>query len=90
MRAASISCMALLLVGLLLYAQAQSSKQAYTSGLAVTDHEGLQLPGQPESNQQWILTGVAPPSVKVKSELVKYPNAGVAFICGPQLRAGSP
>ena len=89
-RAATIACVGLVIVGLVLYVEAQSGQQAMTRGLAVTDGADLQVRRQWESNHQRSLTGVAPDSLDLKSELVKYPNAQVAFICGPQLKAGSP
>ncbi|HEY3028434.1 MAG TPA: hypothetical protein VGJ55_19960, partial [Pyrinomonadaceae bacterium] len=35
------------------------------------------------------LTGATQPSFELKGELVVYPDARVAFICGPQLKSGS-
>jgi hypothetical protein len=86
LKAVAVASAGLLCAGLLLYAQAQL---AQTRGLAMDNREDPQILRNTKSNNQRILTGTAPPSLEPKGDLVVYPNAQVAFICGPQLKAGS-
>jgi hypothetical protein len=85
----TIAWAGLFIAGLLLYVQAQSGKPAEARGPLGADSVGPVL-RQKEPDHRRILTGTTSDSVELKSQLVVFPNAQVAFICGPQLKAGSP
>jgi hypothetical protein len=87
-KALALTCAGLLSAGLLFSGQGHFGRQSEGRELAAAGREGLQGFSRTESNSGRIVTA-APQSRELKGELVVYPNAQIAFICGPQLRSGS-